>query len=94
MASETLSPIVPQEKKRTFRSPMRSLVRFFRASRDRWREKCKQRNVEIKRLKNRVNDQKRSRENWKQRAKRAESEMALLQSQLLETQQEVEKKTP
>jgi hypothetical protein len=53
----------------TFRSPMAKLLAFFRRSRDRWREKCKQAKKELKSLKTCHAKLKASRDYWKQKAR-------------------------
>ena len=80
MASQTLLPGSTKEK-REFKSPVRNLMRFFRASRDSWKKKCQHRKVENKRLKNHVNDVNKAKELWKQRAKAAEANVAELKAE-------------
>jgi hypothetical protein len=52
----------------TFRSPVSKLLPFFRRSRDRWKEKCKQVRKELKSLKTCHAKLKASRDYWKQKA--------------------------
>ena len=58
---------------RVFRSPNRILARFFRKSRDQWKEKYQALQEEMKRLTNQVADVRRSRERWRQQAEAAEA---------------------
>lgn len=51
-----------------FRSPKRALVRAFRLSRDRWKQKANQRRQQIKTLQIRVRDLQVSRDLWKDKA--------------------------
>jgi hypothetical protein len=51
-----------------FRSPISKLLAFFRRSRDRWKEKCKQAKKELKSLKTVHAKLKASRDYWKQKA--------------------------
>ena len=53
----------------TFRSPVSKLLVFFRRSRDRWKEKCKQAKKELKSLKTCHAKLKASRDYWKQKAR-------------------------
>ena len=66
----------------SFRSPMRKLVRFFRASRDRWKEKCQRAKVEVKRLGNQVRAVEKSRDHWKQRFREQQKQVKDLQREL------------
>ena len=67
---------------REFVSPLRILVRSFRASRDKWKAKSGQLKVEVKRLKVNVYDVQQSRATWRQRAEAAERELAAMQARL------------
>lgn len=49
-----------------FRSPIRKLMVFFRASRDKWKQKCQQTKYEFKLLKRRYANLTRNRDQWKQ----------------------------
>lgn len=53
---------------RVFRSPNRILARFFRKSRDQWKEKYQALQEEVKRLSNQAADVRRSRERWREKA--------------------------
>ncbi len=54
-----------------YRSPISKLVRFFWASRDKWKAKCKAAKRENKSLKTRLAKMRESRDRWKVRAKHA-----------------------
>ena len=66
----------------SFRSPMRKLVRFFRASRDRWKEKCQRAKAESKLLGNQVRAVEKSRAHWKQRFREQRKQVNELQREL------------
>jgi hypothetical protein len=53
-----------------YRSPISKLLRFFRWSRDQWKEKCKVAKRENKSLKTRLAKMKESRDRWKTEARR------------------------
>jgi hypothetical protein len=53
----------------SYRSPVRKLLRFFRWSRDRWKEKCLTAKRENKSLKTRLAKMKESRDRWKAEAR-------------------------
>jgi hypothetical protein len=57
----------------TFRSPVSKLLAFFRRSRDRWKEKCKQAKKELKSLKTCHAKLRASRDYWKQKARQVAS---------------------
>ena len=62
----------------TFTSPVRKLVRFFRGSRDGWKEKCRKAKAVLKRLKNEAYALRKSRDEWKELAKQQEQELKQL----------------
>ena len=66
----------------SFRSPMRKLVRFFRASRDRWKEKCQRAKAESKRLANQVRAVQKSRAHWKGRFREQQKQTNELRREL------------
>jgi mannitol-1-phosphate/altronate dehydrogenase len=66
----------------SFRSPMRKLVRFFRASRDRWKEKCQRAKAESKLLGNQVRAVEKSRAHWKQQFREQQKQVKELQREL------------
>ena len=51
-----------------YRSPVLKLLRFFRRSRDQWKEKCKAAKRENKSLKTRLGKMRESRDRWKTKA--------------------------
>lgn len=63
-----------------FRSPLRKLVAFFKASRDKWKEKCQQAKYELKLLKRRFENLQISRNQWQQGYQQAESQREQLQA--------------
>lgn len=63
-----------------FRSPLRKLVAFFHASRDKWKEKCQQTKYELKLLKRRFKNLQRSRDQWQQDCQQAEAQCEQLQA--------------
>ena len=52
-----------------YRSPVCKLLRFFRRSRDQWKEKCKTAKRENKSLKTRLAKTRESRDRWKTEAR-------------------------
>lgn len=66
----------------SFRSPMRKLVRFFRKSRDCWKEKCQRAKAESKLLGNQVRAVEKSRARWKQRFREQQKQVKELQREL------------
>lgn len=64
-----------------FKSPLRMLVRFFRRSRDNWKQKYMGIKTEIKRHKNQAADARRSREQWKAKAELLEAKLQRLESE-------------
>ena len=62
-----------QEK--TYKSPLKKLVRFFEKSRDSWKDKYLEKKRELKRAKNQIYDLKQRKEDWKDRAIRAEGKL-------------------
>ena len=73
-----------------FRSPLRKLVAFFRASRDRWKEKCQRAKYELKLLKRRCAKLQFRRDQAQQDYQHAEAQRVQLQarSEHLQTQQQ------
>jgi FtsZ-binding cell division protein ZapB len=63
-----------------FRSPLRKLVAFFKASRDKWKEKCQQTKYELKLLKRRFENLQISRERWRQSYQQADAQRGQLQA--------------
>ena len=62
----------PNEK--TYKSPLRKLVRFFEDSRDRWKAKSQEAQAKVKRLQNQVRFLERSKADLKSRVKALEAE--------------------
>jgi len=65
---------------KSYKSPLRKLVRFFEQSRGRWKSKCKQAKQMVKYLKNRVRFLEKSRAGWQSRAKAAEAKVVRLKA--------------
>ena len=63
-----------------FRSPLRKLAAFFKASRDKWKEKCQQTKYELKLLKRRFDNLRISRDQWQQRYQQTETQREQLQA--------------
>ena len=63
-----------------FRSPLRKLVAFLKASRDKWKEKCQQAKYELKLLKRRFDNLRISRDQWQQRCQQTETQREQLQA--------------
>jgi hypothetical protein len=67
-----------------YRSPVPKLFRFFERSRNRWKEKCREAKVVIKRLTNGIQALKWSRDRWKALAKQQREELRRLRCELEE----------
>lgn len=65
MESVVKSPVDEFEK---YTSPIRVLARFFKKSRDGWKEKCMEAKRQIKRLKNQIYQLQKSKQDWKEQA--------------------------
>ena len=76
--------------RRRFRSPNRILARFFRKSRDRWKQKCQAVKGDLKRRSNELADVRRSREAWRQKAEEAQAEAKHFQEQVERLQKELQ----
>lgn len=63
-------------------SPIRKLARFFRGSRDKWKEKCQTAKTENKLLKNQTRAVERSRDLWRKRAQEQSRRLAELEREL------------
>jgi hypothetical protein len=57
-----------------FRSSLRKLVAFFRASRDKWKQKCQEAKYELKLLKRRFENLQARCDQWQQRYQAAEAQ--------------------
>jgi predicted nucleic acid-binding Zn-ribbon protein len=62
-----------QEK--TYKSPLKKLVKFFETSRDNWKKKYLEKKKELKRATNRIYDLELRKDEWKKRALEAESKL-------------------
>lgn len=84
-----------QDNDLPYTSPVRKLIRFFRDSRDGWKNKHQEAKALIKRLENRVRFLEKSKDQWKAKAKALEAENARLKGQMdhQEAPQEVKKKS-
>jgi hypothetical protein len=69
----------------------RVLAKWFYESRERWKQKYRERMKEINRLKVRVSDVSKSREQWKEKAVRKERELAELKAEVDRLQQELQR---
>jgi chromosome segregation ATPase len=58
------------------------LLDFFKRSRDKWKQKCKQAKAELKLAKNQNRAVEKSRANWRSRAKELKAEVERLQQEL------------
>lgn len=67
---------------KTFKSADYKLLPFFHRSRDGWKAKAEDRNLRIKRLKNRVAALEESRRKWKEKARAYESRIVALRKEL------------
>jgi len=65
-----------------FRSPVRKLVAFFHASRDKWKQKCQRAKYELKLLKRRYANLERNRDQWERRCREAEAQRQRLQDRV------------
>ena len=59
----------------TYRSPVSKLVKFFRGSRDQWKEKCKGAKRKLKLLKLRLGKLEASRDRWKEKSQQLQAEL-------------------
>ena len=69
---------------KSYKSPEYKLLPFFHRSRDGWKAKAEDRNLRIKRLKNRVAALEESRRKWKEKARANESRIAELREDIEE----------
>ena len=68
-----------------YTSPLKTLVVFFRRSRDNWKAKCQQAREQNKLLKNQVRAVERSREHWKDVAREQSARIVELERELKKT---------
>lgn len=71
-------------RRKKYKSPDYKLLPFFQSSRDGWKVKAQDRNLRIKRLKNRVAALEDSRQKWREKARAYESRIAALTKELEE----------
>lgn len=65
----------------TYKSRLKVLVKFFRRSRDQWKEKCLSVKVALKKAKNLIRWLETSRDTWKAKAKELEAEVRQLREE-------------
>ena len=70
-----------ERKAKTYKSPIRKLVRFFEKSRDQWKAKCLEAKATAKGLKHRIGYLEQSKMEWKTKAKELEKELARMKAQ-------------
>lgn len=68
-------------EQKTYKSPLRKLVRFFERSRDQWKAKCMEAKATAKGLKHRVRYLEQSKEEWQTKAKELEQELTRMTAQ-------------
>ena len=68
-------------EEKTYKSPIRKLVRFFEKSRDQWKGKCLEAKATAKGLKHRIRYLEQSKLEWKTKAKELEKELARMKAQ-------------
>lgn len=73
-----------------YKSPASKLVRFFRKSRDQWKEKCQERKRLCRKLSNQVRVVEASRRRWKQEAKDARREVQKARREVEQLRSELE----
>lgn len=72
-----------------YKSPPHKLIQFFKASRDSWERKAKERRKEIRDLQARVRDLKVSRDLWKEKTTDTIRQVEATQEELLKAQQDL-----
>ena len=70
-----------ERKAKTYKSPVKKLVRFFEKSRDQWKAKCLEAKATAKGLKHRIGYLEQSKMEWKTKAKELEKELARMKAQ-------------
>ena len=70
-----------ERKAKTYKSPVRKLVRFFEKSRDQWKAKCLETKATAKGLKHRIRYLEQNKAEWKTKAKELEKELARMKAQ-------------
>jgi chromosome segregation ATPase len=69
---------------RSYKSPLRKLIAFFRRSRDRWKNKCHDLRRQLKKEQNQVRAVEKSRAAWRDKAQAATRQLQALQRELAE----------
>ncbi len=67
-----------------YRSPVSKLIRFFRRSRDQWKQKCRDAKQYLKRAKQRAQQIAASRDRWKLRAQQGQEGLLRAREELEE----------
>lgn len=75
---------------KSYKSPLRKLVRFFEQSRNQWKAKCREAKKMIKQLKKRIRSLEESRERWKEKAKGLQVEVTRLKREQEALEKELE----
>jgi len=70
-----------ERKAKTYKSPIRKLVRVFEKSRDQWKAKCLEAKATAKGLNHRIRYLEQSKVEWKTRTKELEKELARMKAQ-------------
>jgi len=70
-----------ERKAKTYKSPIRKLVRFFEKSRDQWKAKCLEAKATAKGLNHRIRYLEQNKAEWKTRTKELEKELARMKAQ-------------
>jgi len=70
-----------ERKAKTYKSPIKKLVRFFEKSRDQWKAKCLEAKATAKGLQHRIRYLEQSKVEWKTKAKELEKELARMKAQ-------------
>jgi len=70
-----------EQKAKTYKSPIKKLVRFFEKSRDQWKAKCLEAKATAKGLQHRIRYLEQSKVEWKTKAKELEKELARMKAQ-------------
>jgi hypothetical protein len=74
-------PLMNEREEKTYKSPIRKLVRFFEKSRDQWKAKCLEAKATAKGLKHRIRYLEQSKAEWKTKTKELEAELARMKAQ-------------
>lgn len=82
------TPEEEQEGMDGFKSPLRLLVRFFRKSQQKWKQKALERRAKLKSLEHKVRDLDSSRTSWKNKAQQLEADKKDLEQRLRQAEAE------